>query len=114
MVQFWTIFGGATWLHSVKVMLTDRGRFANSSNETSWHLMCAPPWGARIYGEEVSPSCQKHCADLRNEKIQGVTWTRDNRGFVEAFHLDKSHTMTLVAGYVTGDFVTQREPSPPG
>jgi hypothetical protein len=50
-----------------------------------------------IYGEEVSPSFEKHCADLRNERIQGVTWTRDYRGFIEAFHLDKSHTMTCVA-----------------
>lgn len=47
---------------------------------------------AGIYGEFQD-------ADLRLKKIQGVTWTFLLNGFVAGFDLDKSHTMTLVAGY---------------
>lgn len=52
-----------------------------------------------IYGNQTAVSFGSHSPDLGNEGIQGVRWSRDNRGFIEAFHLDKSHTMTLISGY---------------
>lgn len=37
--------------------------------------------------------------ELGNERIQGVTVVRDQRGFVSEIGLDYTHSMTLVSGY---------------
>lgn len=34
-----------------------------------------------------------------HEQKQGFTWTRDNRGYITLFNLDKDHTTCLVTGY---------------
>lgn len=38
-------------------------------------------------------------SDLNHIIYQGVTAERDDRGYVKVFHLDYSHTMTLITGY---------------
>lgn len=37
--------------------------------------------------------------NLDHKKIQGVIEERDARGYVTAYHLDRDHTYTLIAGY---------------
>lgn len=41
----------------------------------------------------------KDGSDLSHIKIQGVTATFDERGYVSDWHLDKEHTLTLITGY---------------
>lgn len=42
---------------------------------------------------------KKDDPNLDHKKIQGVTEERDARGYVTAYHLDRDHTYTLIAGY---------------
>ena len=37
--------------------------------------------------------------NVGHEGFQKVTWTRDNRGYIEAFNLPKRETLILVSGY---------------
>ena len=38
-------------------------------------------------------------ANWNHQDPRGFSWKRDNRGYITSFTLDKSHTMTLIAGY---------------
>lgn len=37
--------------------------------------------------------------NLDHQATRGFSWERDNRGYVTSFSLDKTHAMTLIAGY---------------
>lgn len=37
--------------------------------------------------------------DKQNQSFKGVSWTRDNRGYIVEFWLDKEHSFGLVSGY---------------
>jgi phage regulator Rha-like protein len=47
--------------------------------------------------DAIFPSNEGH--SNWNDPGRGFKWERDKRGYVIAFHLDKEHTVTLVAGY---------------
>lgn len=46
----------------------------------------------QIHGVKDDPN-------LDHKEIQGVTEERDERGYVSIYHLDRNHTLTLIAGY---------------
>lgn len=56
----------------------------------------------RENADEILNAVCGHFGDGPNwdhDKFRGFRWSRDNRGYIVAFELDRSHTMTLVAGY---------------
>ena len=38
-------------------------------------------------------------SNLNDKQIQGVTVSMDARGYIQEYHLDKEHTLTLITGY---------------
>lgn len=46
----------------------------------------------QIHGKKDDP-------DLDHQEIQGVIEERNERGYVGLYHLDRNHTLTLIAGY---------------
>ncbi|MDI4666586.1 phage regulatory protein/antirepressor Ant [Xanthobacter autotrophicus] len=53
-----------------------------------------------LYGEpgDTFEALENDPSKLRDQ-VKSVTWRKDARGYVASFHLDKSHAVTLVAGY---------------